>query len=401
MMSELQFDDVIASIYDAIFAPEVWPSALTQVGRAVGAPNASLGLLLGPELELDWVIVKGVARPGAVPSQNLFHRYDVVAHLLKTADFGYFDSTTAAERLKNDRPSLYTELDDALGSTSFLGCHIKLDYGGSAILLLETDHGRLGSINNRKHLLTDVTPHLARALNITIRLDKEFERSLIDAYGHIGLPAGIFSETHGTILSANALFNRFGGTSSHLLDSSTKAAPSLQSGPDFRVAQALSAYVQQRRGNSHFAQDLIPVTKSRELPPLLIHVIRDGSMLKRYISCSDRALFVVSAVTASAVPSADIVQSLFDLTPAEARVARGIAMGETVEEIATQAGVAIGTVRFHLKGVFTKSSLGRQAELVSRLSGLCFNQKNQLKSLVLAKILISLEDLSINIGIIA
>lgn len=62
--------------------------------------------------------------------------------------------------------------------------------------------------------------------------------------------------------------------------------------------------------------------------------------------------------------------TLFDLTPAEARVARALTTGETVEEIASKGGVSLSTIRTHVRGVLQKKGYHRQAEVVALLSGL-------------------------------
>src|SRR5437868_3493368 len=53
----------------------------------------------------------------------------------------------------------------------------------------------------------------------------------------------------------------------------------------------------------------------------------------RRTACDIRcaAVLVLIPVTLTQAPPVELVQSLFDLTPAEARVARGLAAGETVQ----------------------------------------------------------------------
>jgi DNA-binding CsgD family transcriptional regulator len=64
-------------------------------------------------------------------------------------------------------------------------------------------------------------------------------------------------------------------------------------------------------------------------------------------------------------PSTALLQSLFDLTPAEARVARGLASGATVNELACAARVSRNTVRSQLRGILEKTGCHRQSEAVS------------------------------------
>lgn len=81
------------------------------------------------------------------------------------------------------------------------------------------------------------------------------------------------------------------------------------------------------------------------------------------------ALLIVTPVDRAQVPTAEVIQGLFDLTPAEARVARGIGEAETLDAIAEATGVSRETVRTQLKAVLSKTGLSRQQELVSLLAG--------------------------------
>ena len=64
-----------------------------------------------------------------------------------------------------------------------------------------------------------------------------------------------------------------------------------------------------------------------------------------------------------------VLSGLFDLSPAEVRVAREIAQATTVEQTAAKLGVTVETVRTHLKRVMLKTGTNRQAELVKVLMG--------------------------------
>ncbi|MBM7332066.1 MAG: helix-turn-helix transcriptional regulator [Alcanivorax sp.] len=59
--------------------------------------------------------------------------------------------------------------------------------------------------------------------------------------------------------------------------------------------------------------------------------------------------------------------ALFDLTPAEARVARGVAEGLDLDALARARGVSVQTVRAQLKAVFRKTGTSRQNELAARI----------------------------------
>lgn len=66
-------------------------------------------------------------------------------------------------------------------------------------------------------------------------------------------------------------------------------------------------------------------------------------------------------------PSAAAVIALYDLTQAEARVAVDLAVGLSVDEIASGLKISRNTVHHHLRGLFRKTDTTRQVELVARL----------------------------------
>ena len=80
------------------------------------------------------------------------------------------------------------------------------------------------------------------------------------------------------------------------------------------------------------------------------------------------ALLMMTPVSSERAPSVDLLRSLFDLTPSEARVARAIARGKTLEDIAEDGRVSITTVRTQLRKVLEKTGCARQAEVAALLA---------------------------------
>lgn len=62
--------------------------------------------------------------------------------------------------------------------------------------------------------------------------------------------------------------------------------------------------------------------------------------------------------------------TLFGLSPAEARLARALCHGETLEEYAEAQSVKLPTVKTQLRAVFAKTLTDRQVALVSLISGI-------------------------------
>jgi len=66
----------------------------------------------------------------------------------------------------------------------------------------------------------------------------------------------------------------------------------------------------------------------------------------------------------------DLVQSLFGLAPAEARVAVLIGAGLSPQQAAEKLGISVGNVRTKLKHVFSKVGVSRQSALAVLLTKL-------------------------------
>lgn len=112
----------------------------------------------------------------------------------------------------------------------------------------------------------------------------------------------------------------------------------------------------------------IPIIAAEETPASIIHVVPVRAAAHDVFTLASCILFVTE-VSSPTIVSAEVIQGLFDLTPAEARVARGIAAGASVQALAIKAGVTVGTIRQQLKSVFGKTGVSRQAELVGMLVG--------------------------------
>jgi DNA-binding CsgD family transcriptional regulator len=208
--------------------------------------------------------------------------------------------------------------------------------------------------------LDEFRPHLARSALLSARLQLERARIVSETLAALGLPALVLNE-QGKVLAANALI------------------------------EALSAYVQWRafdrvspkdKAADNLLRDAIaaidvaggsvrsfPVRDTGAEAMMVAHVIPIRlSARDIFVRCA--AAVVLTPVTAPQAPPVELVQSLFDLTPADARVARSLASGKTVEDMASDGGVSRNTIRTQLDRVMEKTGCHRQAEVVALLAGL-------------------------------
>ena len=64
------------------------------------------------------------------------------------------------------------------------------------------------------------------------------------------------------------------------------------------------------------------------------------------------------------IASPRLLMKLLGLTPAEAKIAAGLADGLSIDDLASELGVGIGTVRWHVKRAMANTDTRRQGELI-------------------------------------
>jgi DNA-binding CsgD family transcriptional regulator/PAS domain-containing protein len=122
-------------------------------------------------------------------------------------------------------------------------------------------------------------------------------------------------------------------------------------------------------GDESVAVDAISIPRSGETSSLAIvaeplapaHSDRLGH------EAASGAVLFISDSEASNRPSADRLRVVYGLTPAEARLTSLVVDGRDVASAARTLGVSSNTVKYHLKTVFEKVGVSRQAQLVRRV----------------------------------
>lgn len=115
---------------------------------------------------------------------------------------------------------------------------------------------------------------------------------------------------------------------------------------------------------------IVRIRGRAERPILLfMHAIRPARVMQAF---GHRPLILTFVYDPGATRDFDplIVREAFGLTPAEARVAVGIAQGSSADELATSHRVSLHTLRAQIQAVLRKMGADRQADIVRVLAGL-------------------------------
>ena len=92
-------------------------------------------------------------------------------------------------------------------------------------------------------------------------------------------------------------------------------------------------------------------------------------MTENIFSHAHAMLVLIDLERRNRPPEASL-QELFGLSSAEARLASRIATGESIDRIADEFRISKETARNHLKSIFAKTGVHRQAEFVALMASL-------------------------------
>lgn len=108
-----------------------------------------------------------------------------------------------------------------------------------------------------------------------------------------------------------------------------------------------------------------------ECPVLVARITRQSApQIGGFSAGASLIVTLGSAPGETPVVEIDRVAQWFALTPAEARLAVGLAAGKTLQAYAAERAVSLNAVRFLLKGIFRKTGAASQAQLIAMLARL-------------------------------
>jgi DNA-binding CsgD family transcriptional regulator len=365
-------------IYEAAVEPATWDETLRELSEALGDAAIQLSLRIR-EAEAA-LVARPTSEPGPVFRIHLDEKYHEIFLRLSIRDFPWpsIDRHAVLERFVRSDQMVEHDLD--LENSAFY-----LEFMKPQGLVLEAPLAHvIASIETRPlagmviyrregcrpfapadfALLDLLVPHLARAYAVHSRLgearhEQRALREVLDRF-----PSGVMlldkdSRVVLTNRSADQILAQDDGIR---LD---HGCPRLADPRQDRVFQQLLAEAVQTRavrGHSHGKTTTVLRPSGRRsyasmVGPLLAPP--PGTSLREAV-----AILFVSDPEGSQISTSEVLEGLYDLTPAEAELLRLLAEGRSLEEVAVKRGVTINTARSQLKQVFAKTDTRRQGELV-------------------------------------
>lgn len=350
-------DELVDRIFEAALIPEAWPEALQGIADTAGALGAALFTSDARNM-FRWTSSDSIRKLMEIwNEENWQPRCQRPARMLKANRQGFVRDVDVYTMDELEADESWTGFHRPRGLGWAAGTFVKVPTGDIAIFTIERefDKGPMSTLD--VHRLDSLRPHLARAAMLAVRLDFERARTAIRVLEGLDLPALALART-GRVMATNSLVPSLGGALGiHAADMLRFEHPGAQQ----CLTDALAKLATPGFGGCSFA---VP---AKEGPVAVAHVIPIRRSGHDIMGAAD-AVLVVTPVEVGQGADAQLIEGLFDLSASEAKVASQIAQGLTIDEIADRNARSRETIRTHLKQIYQKTGVNRQAELASLLA---------------------------------
>lgn len=352
---------LVDRIYEAAVVPELWPGVLHDIAELAGCFG---GIIFT-------TTARGITRwTGSDEGKRFFDAFLAnraaqednvrLKRGIEAKRHGFFGTHELYGRTERESSAVYTEFLLPNGWGYAAGSVLPMPNGDLAVFDLERRFADGPVSAEELAQLNALWPHMARSAALSIRLQLQRARAIVDTLDKAGMPAAILSGQD-RILAANSAFEAMKEQVVFLAHGKLALADVAS---NRLLAQALHAI-----RASVTTMNSIPVPAQADSSAAVIHALPlPGEASDVFYGAT--AIVIVTKLDRSTSPSAEILTGLFDLTPAEATVANRILAGLSVNEVAIERRISRETVRSQVKKILAKTGSQSQADFIRRLAPL-------------------------------
>ena len=360
---------LVERIYESVVEPDSWNLFLADLSAALGGAAIQLSLSLPDEPTSEDAVFR-VGIDAAYHAVFVKHAVEGLPwgsldHEAFRGRFGLANEVVGAQTV--EETSLFREYMEPQGlAPEWPVCHLIRTERGHPLagVVVYRRRGGRALDDDDLRLLDALVPHLARsyALHCTLADARQQRRALTEVIDR--LPVGVILLDGG---GRAVLMNRSVEKILALNDGFrlVRGRPGLADQRESRTLGALLAAALEAdapRGGSTGGVMSATRPSGRRAFPLMVGPLLAPS--PGTTTHEARAVLFIGDPEGGKVGTGEVLQALYQLTPAEAELVRLIAEGRSLDEVATERGVSLHTVRSQLKQVFLKTDTCRQGELV-------------------------------------
>ena len=293
---------------------------------------------------------------------------DPWVHSKKARDLVFPGAVVAGEQLvpKSElhRTAYYHEYGRKYDVTQALASVIESGPDRLSFLAVSGGISRPSFAQRETDLLSLLVPHLERALQLHRRLSNaEFvAQGAIDALDRTN-EALLILDDHGRVIRVNPWAQALLRARDGLVVDRGELRTATATGTT-QLRALVARAIETSRGTGMSPGGVLFVARPSGLRPLRVVVSPVTHRPNLPGPDPAGAIVLVTDPDRRPVPSDETIRALLSLTPAEARLARALAEGLTLERAAHRLGLTVGTARTRLKTIFHKADVHRQIDLV-------------------------------------
>ena len=365
-----ELDEVVAQIYLATTEPERWNAVIERIGRRIGANLAAVHVhaQAGDVEPSTTVGAWGRRLPGLRDYESYYATRNVWvqkgAHLLKSGAILTGDQMCPDEILL--RSEFYLDFLRPLDVRYSIRAVLTSAPEPLTYFSAGRSHASRPFGNAQRRILSAITPHLIQALRIQSRLEAIHSGRHVVTGALERLPlAVIFLDRRCRVIEMNQSARRIVEAGDGLkLDRGVLVA--IDTRAEVQLQQMIfgAAALDSGRLLQHGGALSLPRPEGRR--PLSAMVAPTGVTGIFPGSRSARVVVLIEEPTRRMTAPSAAFAKTFKLSPAETGLAARLVGGMSLRQAAAALGISEYTVRSHLKRVFAKTGVRRQAELVKR-----------------------------------
>ena len=355
-------EDAVDRIYEAAFVPDAWPDAFAHLASLSGAASSAFVIYNGDEQP------RFKSLPLLEPALHAFTSTDAWKQSMRVSSlntpmmFELSHRWVCPEEFQSpaelDRDPVQGVLR-SLGMRSQIGTAVTMLTGEIVAFSVERWEKDGPFPADALARLGVVRPHLARAGLMAARLRLERAHTSVAVMERLGLPAAVLA-SGGKVLATNALLEKLPAVFRARAGGGL-ALPTAEADALLQLASSQFSH------NVNAPVRSIPIPSVSGSTPIVLHVLPLRRAAHDIFPGGDILLAATSVAAGARTPSPGILAALFDLAPAEARLAAALASGKSLKEIAAQQGIQVSSARTYLAHIFRKTGTHQQSELVSLL----------------------------------
>lgn len=346
-------------IYEAAFVPDLWPDVLQQLSNVSNSAAGTIAVFSDDVKFFATDLIRPVWDD--ITARNEWSRGSLLAMMraLQPPPSFIFDADLFPPEIIAAN-TVRTEKVMPLGIGGEIGSFEMMPTG--EILLVTVERWLTNDRPSSEELtaLNACRPHLMRAGLIGARLRLERAAAMTATLQSLGLPAAVLT-AGGQTIAVNSLLEEM----PHIFRLGAFGRLSIANPAADRLLQdALEA----ERAGHNLAVRSIPVsTQTSDDAPYVVHLLPVRRSARDIFSKGDIVLAATKVDPKVGHFPIGTLIGLFDLTPAEARLALRLASGVSLADAARDCGLSIASGRTYLARIFSKTATHSQHQLVALL----------------------------------